>query len=116
MANVLKEVARITPTTPIIVVCTKKDKLLLSKAHRFSYDDIDAICQNGLLPNDDLLSRERNILETRQERIELAIRNDELTRLAWHKLKNKRLQCVLAGEEPEDPTEKPQCTSLVVTC
>jgi hypothetical protein len=111
MANVLKEVARITPTTPVIVVCTKKDKLLMSKANRFSYDDIDAICRNDILPSDSLKRKEREILERRQEKIELAITKDKLTKDAWHLLQNKRFQCVLGGEEPDEESDPAQCRS-----
>ncbi|ETS76407.1 hypothetical protein PFICI_11794 [Pestalotiopsis fici W106-1] len=115
MANVLKEVARITPATPVIVVCTKKDKLLMSKTNRFSYDDIDAICRNDLLPDDKLLRREREILERRQERIELAITKDILTKDAWHLLQNKRFQCVLGGEVPSDSSENAQYDARSIT-
>jgi hypothetical protein len=112
MANVLKEVARITPNTPVIVVCTKKDKLLMSKANRFSYDDIEAICRNDVLSNSNLLHKEREILERRLDKIQLAITNDKLTKDAWHLLQNKQFQCVLGGEEPDDKSDLPQCRSL----
>ncbi|KAF3001040.1 hypothetical protein E8E14_006869 [Neopestalotiopsis sp. 37M] len=115
MANVLKEVARITPTTPVIVVCTKKDKLLMSKANRFSYDDIDAICRNDILPSDSLKRKEREILERRQEKIELAITKDKLTKDAWHLLQNKRFQCVLGGEEPDEESDPAQYDARSIT-
>ncbi|KAK6081937.1 hypothetical protein SCUP515_02716 [Seiridium cupressi] len=105
MANVFAGVAKVAPSIPIVIVCTKKDMYLTSRAARFSYDDLDAICGKDISPDDPLLDRQREFLDSRQREIEELIARDELTRESYPQLQNVRFQFVLGGEEPRNPKE-----------
>ncbi|KAM0812828.1 putative DUF2235 domain-containing protein [Seiridium cardinale] len=88
MANVFAGVAKVAPTA------------------RFSYDDLDVICGKDINPDDPLLDRQREFLDSRQREIEELIARDELTRELYPQIQNVRFQFVLGGEEPRNPKEQ----------
>ncbi|KAH6647669.1 hypothetical protein BKA67DRAFT_694691 [Truncatella angustata] len=100
LGNVLATLAKIAPSIPIIVVCTKKDLYLRDK--RLSREDIEAICKPGAESNELLMTNQRELLHQKEAQITSLIVQSEQTREAWPQLQNVRFQFVFCGEESED--------------
>ncbi|KAF7532595.1 hypothetical protein G7054_g7829 [Neopestalotiopsis clavispora] len=101
MANVLAAVAKVAPSIPIIIVCTKKDEYLTKHEVGFSWDEIRSLCKDTADEESPLMIRQRKILGLREEAIEELIEEGDAAK-SWKQLKDVHFQSVFAGRESKD--------------